>query len=178
MDLLDGGRRAATARGALSRNPARRGRRAWDRLARELPRATRRCRRLLAAADIHCQPNTGPEPFGITFIEALYAGLPVVTTSIGGALEIVDGSCGMLVEPNDPAALAGALRRLIEDRELRADVAEFVSRMNQANDSVANIETSVNSATSAVRQLAGALGVGFSVSPLTSATQRLRGEDR
>jgi glycosyltransferase involved in cell wall biosynthesis len=76
--------------------------------------------RLLAAADIHCQPNTGPEPFGITFIEALYAGLPVVTTSIGGALEIVDGSCGMLVAPDDPAALAGALGRLIEDSELRA----------------------------------------------------------
>jgi len=76
--------------------------------------------RLLAAGDIHCQPNTGPEPFGITFIEALYAGLPVVTTSIGGALEIVDGSCGMLVEPNDPVALAGALCRLIENREVRA----------------------------------------------------------
>jgi glycosyltransferase involved in cell wall biosynthesis len=76
--------------------------------------------RLLDAADIHCQPNTGPEPFGITFIEALYAGLPVVTTAIGGALEIVDGSCGMLVEPNDPAALTGALGKLIEDRELRA----------------------------------------------------------
>jgi glycosyltransferase involved in cell wall biosynthesis len=76
--------------------------------------------RLLNAADIHCQPNLGPEPFGITFIEALYAGLPVVTTSIGGALEIVDGSCGVLVAPNDPAALAGALGRLIEDRELRA----------------------------------------------------------
>ena len=76
--------------------------------------------RLLAAADIHCQPNTRPEPFGITFIEALYAGLPVVTTAIGGALEIVDGSCGILIEPNDPAALAEALGRLIEDRELRA----------------------------------------------------------
>jgi glycosyltransferase involved in cell wall biosynthesis len=76
--------------------------------------------RLLAAADIQCQPNTGPEPFGITFIEALYAGLPVVTTAIGGALEIVDGSCGILIEPNDPAALAEALGRLIEDRELRA----------------------------------------------------------
>jgi glycosyltransferase involved in cell wall biosynthesis len=75
--------------------------------------------RLLSAADIHCQPNAGPEPFGITFIEALYAGLPVVTTAIGGALEIVDGSCGMLVEPGDPAALAQALHRLIEDRELR-----------------------------------------------------------
>src|ERR1700674_4123446 len=76
--------------------------------------------RLLAAADIHCQPNTGPEPFGITFIEALYAGLPVVTTAIGGALEIVDGSCGMLVQRDDPATLAVALRELIENCELRA----------------------------------------------------------
>lgn len=76
--------------------------------------------RLLAAADIYCQPNICPESFGITFVEAMYAGLPVVTTAIGGALEIVDGSCGMLVEPNEPAALARALGKLIEDRELRA----------------------------------------------------------
>lgn len=75
--------------------------------------------RLLAVADIYCQPNTAPESFGLTFIEALYAKLPVVTTAIGGALEIVDGSCGMLVGPNDPAALAAALGKLIEDGELR-----------------------------------------------------------
>jgi glycosyltransferase involved in cell wall biosynthesis len=77
-------------------------------------------RRLLAAADIYCQPNIAPESFGLTFVEALYAGLAVVTTEIGGALEIVDDSCGMLVAPDDPAALADALRGLIEDRELRS----------------------------------------------------------
>ncbi len=71
--------------------------------------------KLLAAADVFCQPNTGPEPFGITFIEALYAGLPVITTAIGGPREIVDDSCGMLVAPGDPAALATSLRLLIED---------------------------------------------------------------
>jgi glycosyltransferase involved in cell wall biosynthesis len=76
--------------------------------------------RLLATADIYCQPNIEPESFGITFIEALHAELPVVTTAIGGALEIVDGSCGILVAPDDPAALAAALGRLIKDRELRA----------------------------------------------------------
>lgn len=75
--------------------------------------------RLLAAADIHCQPNLGPEPFGITFIEALYARLPVVTTAIGAAPEIVTPACGVLVPPADPVALAGALARLIGDDEAR-----------------------------------------------------------
>jgi glycosyltransferase involved in cell wall biosynthesis len=77
-------------------------------------------RRLLAAADIHCQANLGPEPFGITFIEALAAGLPVVTAAMGGALEIVDDSCGILVPPDDVVALTAALGRLIDDPALRA----------------------------------------------------------
>jgi glycosyltransferase involved in cell wall biosynthesis len=71
---------------------------------------------LLANADIFCQPNLEPEPFGIAFIEALYAGLPVVSSAIGGALEIVDAECGALVPPDDPAALAEVLARFIIDR--------------------------------------------------------------
>jgi glycosyltransferase involved in cell wall biosynthesis len=80
-------------------------------------------RRLLAAADIHCQANLRPEPFGIVFVEALAAGLPVVTAAMGGVLEIVDDSCGILVAPNDPMALAASLRRLIDDPVLRARLA-------------------------------------------------------
>jgi glycosyltransferase involved in cell wall biosynthesis len=75
---------------------------------------------LLAAADIHCQPNLGPEPFGIAFIEALYTGLPVVSTRIGAAAEIVTEACGILVPPEDPAALADALGGLAADADLRA----------------------------------------------------------
>jgi glycosyltransferase involved in cell wall biosynthesis len=74
---------------------------------------------LLRAADIHCQPNTGPEPFGIAFVEALYAGIPVVTTALGGALEIVDETCGILVKPDDDMELAQALRKLIQNPALR-----------------------------------------------------------
>jgi glycosyltransferase involved in cell wall biosynthesis len=75
---------------------------------------------LMRAADIHCQPNTSPEPFGLAFVEALYAGLPVVTTAAGGALEIVTQECGVLVPPGDVNALRTALERLIEDAALRA----------------------------------------------------------
>jgi glycosyltransferase involved in cell wall biosynthesis len=76
-------------------------------------------RDLLAAADIHCQPNTAPESFGLVFVEALYAGLPVVTSGLGGAQEIVDATCGVLLPAGDVAALAAQLARLIDDGELR-----------------------------------------------------------
>ena len=75
---------------------------------------------LLKAADIFCQPNTSPEPFGIVFIEALYAGLPVVTSAMGGALEIVDRNCGELVPAGDSQAFAQALCGLILNPSQRA----------------------------------------------------------
>ena len=80
-------------------------------------------RRLLAAADIHCQANVAPEPFGVAYVEALAAGLPVVASAAGGAIEIVDDSCGVLVPPGDAEALARALERLIVDRGIRARLA-------------------------------------------------------
>jgi len=83
----------------------------------------RHVRRLLAAADVHCQANLAPEPFGIAYVEALAAGLPVVASRSGGAMEIVDESCGVLVPPGDSGALAAALERLIVDRPLRAKLA-------------------------------------------------------
>jgi glycosyltransferase involved in cell wall biosynthesis len=75
--------------------------------------------RILSAADIYCQPNTSPEAFGLTLIEALQAGLPVVTSAMGGATEVVNDSCGILVTPGSIADLASALRLLVDDPQLR-----------------------------------------------------------
>ena len=77
---------------------------------------------VLAAADVFCQPNTDPEPFGIVFVEALYAGLPVVSTDMGGAAEIVTPACGIL-SAAEPEAVADALARVVTDTELRAALA-------------------------------------------------------
>lgn len=76
--------------------------------------------RILSAADVYCQPNVRPEGFGITFVEALNAGLPVISTAIGGASEIVDSSCGVLVAPGNTPELAEALARLVVDPGERA----------------------------------------------------------
>jgi glycosyltransferase involved in cell wall biosynthesis len=78
---------------------------------------------LMQAADLFCQPNIGPEPFGIVFVEALYAGLPIVTTALGGAKEIVDASCGVFAEP-EPSAIAAALERLITNPSLRQSLGQ------------------------------------------------------
>ena len=89
--------------------------------------------RLLAAADLYCQPNLEPEPFGIAFVEALAAGLPVLTTRQGAAEEIVDATCGVLVPPAQPAALAASLRDLVTNsgrrHELAAQARERASRL-------------------------------------------------
>jgi glycosyltransferase involved in cell wall biosynthesis len=78
---------------------------------------------LLAGADIYCQANTAPDAFGMSFVEALGAGLPVVTTALGGAIEIVDESCGILTAPGDRQALASALESLIVDATRRKSLA-------------------------------------------------------
>jgi glycosyltransferase involved in cell wall biosynthesis len=75
--------------------------------------------RLLAAADVYCQPNVGPEAFGLTLAEALGAGLPVVTSRLGAAPEIVSDADGVLLPPGDAGALAKALAGLLTDRSRR-----------------------------------------------------------
>jgi glycosyltransferase involved in cell wall biosynthesis len=74
---------------------------------------------LLAGADIYCQPNIEPEAFGISLVEAMAAGLPVVTSALGGATEIVDDTCGVLVAPRDSSTLASELSALLDDRDRR-----------------------------------------------------------
>jgi glycosyltransferase involved in cell wall biosynthesis len=98
-------------------------------------------RQLLMGADIFCQPNVHPESFGIVFIEALWAGLPVVTSGIGGALEIIDGSCGVLIRPGNTQLLAESLRKLIESRELRVRLGEAgAKRAGRLSDPATQME--------------------------------------
>jgi glycosyltransferase involved in cell wall biosynthesis len=70
---------------------------------------------LLAECDVFCLP-TRAEPFGVAFIEAMHAGLPVVGTRLGAVPDFVgDGSTGRLVEPDDTDGLHAALRALVDD---------------------------------------------------------------
>jgi phosphatidyl-myo-inositol alpha-mannosyltransferase len=76
-----------------------------------------------AAADVFVAPATGQESFGIVLVEAMAAGVPVVASDIAGYREVVrDGVDGLLVPPNDPIALAAAIRRILSEPELAASL--------------------------------------------------------
>jgi rhamnosyl/mannosyltransferase len=78
------------------------------------------------AADVLCLPSVErSEAFGLVQIEAHAAGTPVVSTRLttGVPFANLDGVTGLTVEPGDPDALAGALRRILEDDELRSRLA-------------------------------------------------------
>lgn len=92
----------------------------WDRVTFLGPRSD--VPRLMRSADVYLQANRGAESFGLSFLEASYSGLPVVTSDLGGAKDIVDASTGVLVQPGDVAGIAGALRRLIADPKLRCEL--------------------------------------------------------
>jgi phosphatidylinositol alpha-mannosyltransferase len=77
--------------------------------------------RLFATADVFVAPATGRESFGIVLLEAMAAGTPIVASDIHGYRSVVRrGEQGLLVPPQDPRALAGALRQLLADDALRA----------------------------------------------------------
>lgn len=79
--------------------------------------------RLLAASDLFVFPSTG-EAFGIAVIEAMAAGLPVITTRVDGLDEVVrDGHDGLLVPHADAGALTAAVVQLFEDVRLRTALA-------------------------------------------------------
>jgi glycosyltransferase involved in cell wall biosynthesis len=78
---------------------------------------------LYASADLFCFPST-TDTFGQVILEAAASGLPIVAVAAGGALELVeDGVTGLLVPPDDPAALAEAMGALIRFPDRRARLA-------------------------------------------------------
>jgi len=74
-------------------------------------------RRWLAGCDAYVNCSTS-EGVSLTILEAMAAALPVVVTRVGGTPEVVVDGCGLLVPARDPAALAGALRRIGQDAPL------------------------------------------------------------
>jgi phosphatidyl-myo-inositol alpha-mannosyltransferase len=91
--------------------------------------------RYYQACDVFCAPNTGQESFGIVLLEAMAAGAPIVASDIPGYRDVIsDGLQGVLVEPQNPAAIADAVCRLLGNPELRAGMRRAGQDKAQAYD--------------------------------------------
>ena len=65
------------------------------------------------------------EAFGLVLVEAMATQLPIIATRVGGVPDIVrEGKTGLLVSPEAPEEMAGAMRRLISDPGLRHALAD------------------------------------------------------
>jgi glycosyltransferase involved in cell wall biosynthesis len=81
-----------------------------------------------AEASLLVNPSLS-ESFGMSLVEALAAGTPVIATRTGGMPEIMEATGGgILVEKNDPAALSKAILQLIAEPEASANMARTAAR--------------------------------------------------
>jgi glycosyltransferase involved in cell wall biosynthesis len=79
---------------------------------------------LLGGAAVAVVPSLWAEAFGLTVVEAMAAGVPLVASRTGGIPELVeDGKTGILVPPGDARALADAVRLLLDHPALGASMA-------------------------------------------------------
>jgi glycosyltransferase involved in cell wall biosynthesis len=95
-------------------------------------------RRLLSSAWALLFPPREPEGHPRVVLEALSAGLPIITTDQGTIAEtVLDGVCGFVLPKPDPAALASRILTLVRDAPLRAEMsaaarARYEDRYTQA----------------------------------------------
>ncbi|MEQ1911730.1 MAG: glycosyltransferase [Vicinamibacterales bacterium] len=86
---------------------------------------------LLACADAFVLPSLA-EGLPLSVLEAMAAGVPVVATAFAGVEEVVqDDRTGVLAEPGNPASLARAMRRVLDDAALARDLVAAASRRLQ-----------------------------------------------
>jgi len=86
---------------------------------------------LLAASDLFCHPSLEPEAFGISFVEAMQAGLPIIATKSGAAQEIVGEGSAIFLEDFCDFSLRDALETLISNRQLRQTMALNATRRGE-----------------------------------------------
>jgi glycosyltransferase involved in cell wall biosynthesis len=81
-------------------------------------------RGVLEGFDVFVLPSLF-ESFPLSVLEAMLAARPVVASDVGSVAEaVIDGETGLLVPPGDASALVAALRRLLDDPELRRRMGE------------------------------------------------------
>lgn len=116
---------------------------------------------LLAACDVFALPSLY-EGSSLAVLEAMAAGIPIVSSAIGGTEELIEnGQSGLLVPPGDAPALAAALRKLLGDPKLRED---FAARARERVDAGLRREQNADRVAEIYRELLANPGSRQSIS--------------
>ena len=116
------------------------------------PQAQGEIRQLLATSHVFAlasvpEAGGGSDNLPTVIVEAMLAGIPVVSTRVAGIPEMItDGESGFLVSPKDPAALASAIEKLLADPLL-------ATRLGTRGRCVAEEKFSIEKTTSALKHL-------------------------
>ncbi|HWO83452.1 MAG TPA: glycosyltransferase [Solirubrobacterales bacterium] len=117
---------------------------------------------LLAVCDVFALPSLY-EGSSLAVLEAMAAGIPIVSSAIGGTDELIeDGRSGLLVAPGDAKTLAAALRRALGDEELRRSLA---GRARDRVDAGLTREQMADRVTASYRELLGEGSVAVEALP-------------
>lgn len=79
---------------------------------------------IMRSPSVYCMPSHG-EPYGMTLLEAMASGVPVVTTNVGGPPFIVHEEGGRVVPMRDAARLADALIEILSSHELQQSMGRY-----------------------------------------------------
>lgn len=101
-------------------------------------------------ADIAVLPSMWEEPFGLTCLEALACGLPVITTKSGGLPEIVTASCGVVLDRDESlvSSIHRTIMTLLENQKLRFQMGEEARKRSLRFDTKAYLKNFANIVTS------------------------------
>jgi glycosyltransferase involved in cell wall biosynthesis len=105
----------------------------------------------LLAMDVFCLPVPAGS-MSIALLEAMAAGLPPVITFGGPEEAVIDGRTGLVAPPSDPAALAAALGRLVDDAALREKLGHAARCHVEVNYSTARVADDLLDAFASARQ--------------------------
>lgn len=89
-----------------------------------------------ASSDLLVLPSKDrSEGFGLTILEANATGKPAIGTNVGGIPSVIqNGYNGLLVPPNDPGALAGAIRRMNEEKDMLREMGKNGRKLAEQHD--------------------------------------------
>ncbi len=99
---------------------------------------------ILSHASLYLWPGHG-EAYGLAYLEAQAAGLPVIAERIAGVPEVViDGKTGILIEPGNTQSYANAIEKLLTDQEKRQSMAQsaraFVSQERSLQNAASTLD--------------------------------------